>query len=184
MRFHPYIVFAICGISGSLAQDASTTTLDGAVLSSQAEALISMFPNATPFTIAFQTPGGNLVRPEPSVVAAIITGVPPTIIAKLALPAARSSLASEFKAGNTPAWYQALPDSVKDYVKSMNSQVKAGAVNLSATPTEVSTMTDSGSSGKNAAASSTSEGFAPHITGEVSAGIMGALGVLGIALIL
>ncbi|KAL5363581.1 hypothetical protein BJX96DRAFT_178196 [Aspergillus floccosus] len=193
MWFLPYAIFVLSSW-GALAQD-EAVSLDGALLSSQAEALKSAFPSATPYTVPFRVPGGNLLQPPASVAAGIITGVPATVIAQLALPAGRSSIQSEFRAGNTPAWYQDLPAVVKEYVNSMHSQVAAGAVNLRATPTEVSSTvasevstgeTASGSSKEHAAAAvatSTSSGLAPQATGKLSGSLTGALGLLGLLLI-
>lgn len=76
------------------------------------------------------------MRPPPSIVEDIITGVPPTAIAELLVPANRSSIRSEFAAEHTPSWYQTLPDGVKDYVSSINAQVVGGKFNASATPVE------------------------------------------------
>ncbi|KAK1149650.1 hypothetical protein N8T08_005202 [Aspergillus melleus] len=195
-------------IAQSLSQDsptsASKVTLDGALLSSQADALKSAFPDATPFTKPFEIPGGNLVQPPSSLVGAIITGVPPSVLAQLIQPAGRESIALEFRAGNTSDWYAGLPADVKRYVTKMKAQVTQGGVDLSATPTSTGgfgsgggseTEGESGDSGgdgdggkageetaggeKAAATSSSTGGGVPRATGEVMGSLVGVMGVLG-----
>ncbi|KAH8422472.1 uncharacterized protein LDX57_000225 [Aspergillus melleus] len=195
-------------INHALSQDspisASKVTLDGALLSSQADALKSAFPDATPFTKPFEIPGGNLIQPPSSLVGAIITGVPPSVLAQLIQPAGRESIASEFRAGNTPDWYAGLPADVKGYVTKMKAQVTQGDVDLSATPTSTGGFGSGGASetegdggdgnsgdgdgGKTgdetgaeggAAATSSSTGGVPRPTGEVVGSLVGVMGVLG-----
>ena len=81
------------------------------------------------------TPGGNLPQPPASLVGAIIVAVPASILIELAQLSLRSSIASEFKEGNTPQWYATFPSAVKSYIESLETQVAAGVVNLSAMPT-------------------------------------------------
>lgn len=111
-----------------------------------------------------------------------MTAVPPTVLLQLIQPTLRASIADEFKAGNTPAWYQSLPDDVKGYVGSLQKQIAGGGVNLSAVPTEATQTADSGN-GENVA-TSTSKAWAAQSTGSVYLGGAAALGVLGVALLL
>ncbi|PLB46554.1 hypothetical protein P170DRAFT_498484 [Aspergillus steynii IBT 23096] len=189
-------------ISQTLSQDpttsASKATLDGALLRSQADALTSAFPSATPFTKPFEIPGGNLIQPPSSLVGAIITGIPPSVLAQLIQPAGRESIASDFRAGNTPDWYAGLPADVKDYVTSMRAQVSHGEVDFSATPTSTGdfgsgggSYSDDGDGGSDnigketgggqggAAATSSSTGSAARSTGELAGSLVGVMGVLG-----
>ncbi|KAF2756473.1 hypothetical protein EJ05DRAFT_501978 [Pseudovirgaria hyperparasitica] len=64
--------------------------------------------------------------PPTSLMLAIFTGVPQTVLAQLVDPSARASIASEFAAGNTPDWYNELPSGVKSYVQSINEAIKTG----------------------------------------------------------
>jgi hypothetical protein len=156
--------------------------------------LLSFFPSATPFTANFTVPGGNLIQPPSSIINDIITGIPPTVLAQLLIPTARSSIASEFQAGNTPDWYNDLPSEVKSYVAAIRSQVGAGNVDLSATPTPApsssSEDSDSGDSGSgdsdngDSPASETSSGFAARATGEVAASLVSIIGLAGIVAML
>lgn len=110
------------------------------------------------------------------------------MLAQLLLPTGRSSIASEFQAGNTPSWYEDLPTEVKSYVLAMKSQVDSGEVDLNATrtpaPTSSSSEDGDGSENGNGPATETSSGLAPHATGEVAASLLGALGILGLAVVL
>lgn len=121
----------------------------------------------------------------------IFTAVPPTVLAQLMLPTGRSAIASEFQAGNTPSWYQSLPTEVKSYVLAMKSQVGAGNVDLNATRTPAPTSSSSASGGDSdgekdgdSPSTQTSSGLAAHATGEVAASLAGALGLLGLAVVL
>ncbi|KAL5337233.1 hypothetical protein BJX70DRAFT_399876 [Aspergillus crustosus] len=170
-----------------------TATVNSSEIQNAADQLLSFFPSATPFTADFTIPGGNLPQPPSSLVAQIITAVPPTVLAQLLLPTGRSSIASDFQAGNTPSWYEDLPSEVKSYVLAIKSQVGAGNVNLSATPTEVPYASsvaeedsDSGSENESddAPATETSEGLGARATGEVAASLVSVVGLLGLAVML
>jgi len=156
---------------------------------SAASVLTSKFSGSATYTLPFITPGGNLLQPPQSIVGAIITGIPASVIVQLAYSTGRAALASEFKAGNTPAWYQTLPDPVKSYISALERQIAASSVNLSATPSSVNyypdpttTPTSSGSTdGENAAVtSSKSKGpAAPTAAPGLGFSVAAALGVLG-----
>ena len=138
------------------------------------------------------TPGGNLQQPPVSLIGAIITAVPASILIELAQPSLRSSIASEFKTGNTPQWYATLPSGVKSYVESLETQVAAGDVNLSATPTATfqftaadPTGTATSEKGKGGTlATSTSKAAAAQETAGLGAGFAAILGILGVAIAL
>ena len=115
----------------------------------------------------------------------------------LIYPPRRSSLASEFKAGHTPAWYTDLPADVKSYFSEVKSQINEGALTATtglayettetAAPSASVTGTMVSPTATGAAASSTSKTGAaapgPRATG-MSAGL-GALGLgLGVVIAL
>ncbi|KAL2826311.1 hypothetical protein BDW59DRAFT_161150 [Aspergillus cavernicola] len=165
-----------------------TATVNATEIQNAADQLLSMFPSATSYTANFTAPGGNLIQPPPSLIGAIITAVPPTVLAQLLLPTGRSSIASEFQAGNTPSWYEHLPSDVKSYVLAMKSQVSAGNVNLSATPTQVppasaATGNEEDENG-DSPGTETSSGLAARATGEVAARLVSVLGLLGLVVML
>lgn len=85
----------------------------------------------------FVTPGGNLLQPPPTLVGAIISALPGSVLIDLAMSGPASSIASEFRAGNTPQWYATLPADIKSYVSALAAQRASGGVDLSATPTPV-----------------------------------------------
>jgi hypothetical protein len=135
-------------------------------------------------------PGGNLLQPPASLVGAIITAVPVTVLVELAGGAGRSAIASEFKAGNTPAWYQNLPEGVKSYVSALASQINGGKVDLNATPTPVDwaspkTTSTGGDGSKGDVKSSKSKGMAAQPTAApLGISVAAAVGILGVALAL
>lgn len=95
---------------------------------------------------------------------------------------------SEFKAGNTPAWYQSLPDGVKSYIQALASQRAAGSVNLSATPTLVNwasgPTTTSSATGKNDVKTK-SRGVAAQATAApLGVSFVAAVGLLGVVIAL
>lgn len=108
-----------------------------------------------------------------------------TVLWELIDQESRRSLASEFSAGTTPAWYSSLPSDVKSYMSVVRSQVKAGVLTQTPTPTATGTATGSQTGTGTAAATgstSTSKGLAAQPTAITA--VVGALGVLGLALAL
>lgn len=131
----------------------------------------------------------NISPPPKSLIPEILSVVPVSVIWELINPAERSSLASQFKAGTTPAWYSALPSDVKNYMSVVKSQISGGALTATTSETNTAantgtaataTATDSNSGGPE---SSTSKGAAAQPTG-LTVSALGALGVLGLALAL
>jgi hypothetical protein len=134
----------------------------------------------------------NISPPPKSLIPEILSVVPVSVIWELINPAERSSLASQFKAGTTPAWYTALPSDVQDYMSVVKSQISAGA--LTATTSEPNTAANTGTVAT-ATATSTSGGPASSTSSRGAAAqaaqptgltvsALGALGVLGLALAL
>lgn len=119
----------------------------------------------------------SLISAPPSGVAqALLTAIPASVYSDLAIPASRSALASEFRAGNTPAWYANLPSAVKSYISQVQAQ--ASSINpsygaLSATTTVK--LTAAGQvPGSGATATSTSKkGAAPIQTAGLMAPLLG-----------
>ncbi|GIK06108.1 hypothetical protein Aspvir_001751 [Aspergillus viridinutans] len=135
-----------------------------------------------------------------SVLAELMTAIPPSVIAAFANPTSAASIVNEIEQGHIPAWYTSLPDDVKAWASSAAMKEIAG---LSATPTPTgssaatatgytttaavtssSTKTTTSSS---AGASSTSALTSSHnaaATGAVAISFAGAAGVLAVALAL
>ena len=112
----------------------------------------------------------------PGLAGKVFSAVPLNVLADLMHANVRSSVASDFQAGDTPSWYNALPTDVQAFFGSMAVKLKSGEgiVTLIATPT-------------GAASSSTSKAVAARATGvdrTVAAMAAGAMGVLGIAIVL
>ncbi|KAJ5360969.1 hypothetical protein N7517_010160 [Penicillium concentricum] len=161
------------------------TTDNGINLGAISSALQHMMGNTT-VTANF----ANISPPPRSLIPEILSVVPVSVIWELINPAERSSLASQFKAGTTPAWYGALPSDVKDYMSVVKSQISAGALTATASenkPTAANTgaaATATATDGNSGSASSTSsKGAAAQPTG-LTVSAFGALGVLGLALAL
>ncbi|KAL4876874.1 hypothetical protein BJY04DRAFT_139056 [Aspergillus karnatakaensis] len=186
MHFLRYIAFGLMSTLGAVGVNV-TATVNATEIQNAADQLLSFFPSATPFTVEYTAPGGNLLQPPSSLVGDIITAVPPSVLAQLLLPTGRSSIASEFEAGNTPSWYEELPSEVKSYVLAIKSQVGAGEVNLTASRTpapEASSQSGDTTEDSDAPATETSDNYAARPTGEVAAGLAGVVGLLGLAVML
>jgi len=72
--------------------------------------------------------------------AALITGIPVSVYADLVNPTSRSSLAAEFKNGNTPSWYLALPSAAQSYIEQI--AIQASSANPSYAQLTVSPASD------------------------------------------
>ncbi|KAB8232582.1 uncharacterized protein BDW43DRAFT_320054 [Aspergillus alliaceus] len=161
-------------------RDAATT--DSINWSSLGHALQSL-------TISMPTKTANLdnISPPPrSLIPEIVQNVPPSVLAQLVIPAQRSSIASEFQAGHTPSWYNALPTGVKSYLSAVKKQMSEGALTATTGKNSPAEATASGTK-DGGASSTTSSGMAAAAaqpTGGLLLGGMGALGVLGVALAL
>jgi hypothetical protein len=131
----------------------------------------------------------NIPTPPPSIVSVLVTAVPPSFYSSLEDPASRSALFHSIQDGDYPQWYKDLPGSVKSWLSTAYATgAAATAAHADATTTGGSSSptgsSGSGSgSGSGAAGSSTSEGLAAP-TGAVAMSLMGAAGVLGLAIAL
>ena len=132
---------------------------------------------------------GNISPPPRSLIPEILSIVPMNVLWDLINPSGRQSLASQFSAGSTPAWYRSLPTDVKNYMSVVRGQISGGALTATTglayetTSSSSSSSTEGSSATRTAEATSTSTGLAPAPTG-LSGSVMGALSVLGLALAL
>ncbi|OCL13907.1 hypothetical protein AOQ84DRAFT_411041 [Glonium stellatum] len=140
-------------------------------------------PNVVPTRL------GNVDPPPSSLMAAIMTGVPASVLVQLISPSGRSSIAAEFKAGATPSWYQALPSPVKSYIISIQAAIATGGNAYTGTELALAIpLTTTGFvgtvTGANAPTSTKSKGIGAHPTAAFAASLSGALGILGLAIAL
>ncbi|CAG8266547.1 unnamed protein product [Penicillium salamii] len=140
---------------------------------------------------------GNISSPPRSLIGEILSAVPVSVIWELINPEQRKSLASQFNAGTTPAWYNALPTDVKSYMSVVRSQISDGALTATtgayaktATQTQTQSQAQStsatGADSQSASSSSTSTSTSSSAAAptELTVSVMGALSVLGLALAL
>ncbi|EDP52337.1 hypothetical protein KXV68_001316 [Aspergillus fumigatus] len=167
--------------------DSQALSSDLANWSSLGNALQSLNFN---FTLPTKTANLDNISPPPrSLIPEVITALPPSVLMELIIPSQRSALASQFKAGSTPAWYASLSSDVQSYLSVVKSQISEGA--LTATTglayQTAATASATGTAKENSAgrATSTSKGMAAAArpTGVLMAGGVG-IGVLGLALAL
>lgn len=140
----------------------------------------------------------NISPPPHSLIGQMLSEVPMTVLLEMVNPDRRSSLASQFSAGNTPAWYKNLPTDMKSYFSVVKSQIEDGALTTTSMPSNTGasplpsntgasplpTATAS-SSPSGSASASTAKAMAPaQPTGAITGSVVGALGVLGLALAL
>ncbi|GLI80695.1 hypothetical protein PoHVEF18_009052 [Penicillium ochrochloron] len=172
---------------------AATTTDTSGFNFGEISSALANLPMNTTATANF----GNISPPPRSLIPEILSVVPVTVLWELINPQSRSSLASAFSAGSTPAWYSSLPADVKSYMSVVKSQISGGALTATTGLAYETTTTKTGASatgtgsatggstGGSAGATSTSKGLAvaAQPTG-LTASVVGALGVLGLALVL
>jgi hypothetical protein len=73
-------------------------------------------------TFSVQNPLAAFPPPPSNIAGALLTGIPKSVFADLANPSARASLASDFQAGNEPAWYTSLPVEVRSYLSQIHAK--------------------------------------------------------------
>ncbi|KAJ5692739.1 hypothetical protein N7462_002162 [Penicillium macrosclerotiorum] len=172
--------------------DTTTASESGFNLAQISSALANLKPNTTA-----SANFGNISPPPKSLISEILSVVPLTVLWELINQDSRSSLASQFSAGTTPAWYSSLPADVKSYMSVVKSQISGGALTattgLAYETTSTSTGTGTGTgAGASATGStktvsgstSTSSGLGVSQPTVLTASVVGALGVLGLALVL
>lgn len=169
---------------------------------------LSALAIASPEVKKRQSPSVTENPTQASVLSVLLTALPPSLLAIGATnaPEIGSIIASSFSAGQTPAWYSALPPDVKSYLPILYSQEAPTTTPVSAPSVQASisaiissslntttissvhsaslkaTTTAAGSvagSASGAKASSTSSGGASYPSAVVGAGVAGALGLLG-----
>ncbi|KAJ5749344.1 uncharacterized protein N7511_011040 [Penicillium nucicola] len=187
MKFTPFVLFLVaCSAEHHHRRDGTDYGINLASISSALEHLT-----------ANQTASANFATissPPKSLIPEILSVVPVSVIWELVNPAQRSSLASQFKAGSTPVWYRNLPTDVKSYMSVVKSQISGaltattGVAHETGTATATESGSTAGSSSASASASAsgmaaTSTGGAAQATG-LTISVMGAMGVLGLALAL
>ncbi|KAL5050927.1 hypothetical protein BDW71DRAFT_171893 [Aspergillus fruticulosus] len=123
---------------------------------------------------------GDLYGIPNSIASEIASAVPSSVLSDLANPSSLSSMYSEIQDGNYPAWATDIPDDVWDYFES--------AYGVDARPTGGSDSSsgddeDSQSSG-NGNGSGGDDDAAGMLSPSVFASVVGAVGVLGVALAL
>ncbi|KUL86016.1 hypothetical protein ZTR_06460 [Talaromyces verruculosus] len=146
-----------------------------AILGSLASAISTATPAPGVTPVAVQTANlSNIAEPPPGFIPAIMTAVPLSVLGDLLDSSSRSSLASDFQNGSTPAWYQSLPSSITSYISVVNSQIHAGALSAN---TSVAVATSS-STAMAAQRVVVPTGVAMGVN------VLGALGVAGLAMVL
>ncbi|KAL3473869.1 hypothetical protein BJX99DRAFT_232887 [Aspergillus californicus] len=115
-----------------------------------------------------------------SILTELATAIPTSVLEELATPASASSLYSEIQAGDYPAWVTDLPDDVRGYLES------AWGVDTEAIPTGSSSSSSSSSDddSSNSSNNDSGEDAAGMLSPSVFGSIVGAVGVLAVALAL
>ncbi|KAJ5111576.1 hypothetical protein N7532_002111 [Penicillium argentinense] len=180
MKFTAVLLCLVGAAWGAEPQRRDTTTSEsGFNIASLSSELAHITANATSGANF-----ANISPPPKSLIGEIISVVPMTVIWELIDPQSRSSLASEFSAGTTPTWYGSLPSDVKSYMSVVRSQIKAGVLTQTTTPTTGTNGASQTEAAQATGATSTSSGLAPAQATGLTASVVGALSVLGLALAL
>lgn len=119
--------------------------------------------------------------PDPTLARQMLTALPGSVLGQLGNSGARSSIASAFKAGQTPSWYEDLSPEIKKYVLSVQTRATTGCTPR-ATDDGGETSAAAGANakvGSDKGGTSTSEALASRPTAAIL-GISGALGMLGL----
>lgn len=145
-----------------------------------------------PTTIPTQNFFDDVGPAPPGLLKAVMSAVPQSVFPDLMQAGGRRSLASDFAAGHTPEWFQALPTDVKQYLTSIAAKMTSDEI---AVPTYGPLVTSGGltlptdeagdsGSGSGSASSSSSTDAAARPTGAVAGGLAIAVGILGAAIAL
>ena len=128
---------------------------------------------------------GDLPAPPPNLLQDIMTAVPTTVVAGLLDPAYRSSMASEFKAGNTPDWFNDLPSGVRDYVSLLQAKMTSAGITYDGGALETGSLdVPSREESNDSDGTSPSSALASRPTGALAGGLAVAVGILGAAVAL
>ncbi|PGH18098.1 hypothetical protein AJ79_00726 [Helicocarpus griseus UAMH5409] len=189
-----YFLLAATAVLGAENQPA-TTSVDIAAMQGQISQLIGMLP---PVPTDFKPAGdpakilSSVGAPPPSLVRVIMTSVPSNVFADVINPASRKALASDFKAGKTPDWYNNLPTEVKEYVSGLAAKMTSEGVSMK-TDGPLATGISGGGGGSAKAGvgsqpgsggSSSSSALAPRNTGAVAGSLAVVMGVFAAAIAL
>ncbi|KAJ5097269.1 hypothetical protein N7456_007990 [Penicillium angulare] len=104
--------------------------------------------------------------PPPSIESVLATAIPDSYLSEMADPSAASSLISSIQNGDMPSWYEDLPTSVKSW---LSEHYATGAM-----PAATGSTSGDHEGGRNSAPPS----------GMVATGLMGAAGILAVAVLL
>ncbi|KAK2778065.1 hypothetical protein FQN53_001943 [Emmonsiellopsis sp. PD_33] len=171
MQFLSTLVMFLTATFFVAAEDTPSYQADLDKLKEQVKSLEQLLPSNMPTITSagraeYPAVFKKLDDPPESLIQILATAIPKTAFQSLVRAEGRSKLASEFQAGNTPAWYENLPSPVKSYFSHIKIQ---------------QTATDMPVNGKG---TSTSSGLAAKPTGVVAGGLAVAAGVLGLAVAL
>ncbi|KAI1496523.1 hypothetical protein F5X99DRAFT_66703 [Biscogniauxia marginata] len=158
----------------------ATSSVDFAKISNQLHSYIGQLSVQPLASHPTETLGISV--PE-SLRAEVINAVPASVIIRLVNPQYRESVAADFAAGNTPAWYQSLPPNVKTFFEGMAKDIRTGSAVYTITSVPTSTATEEGGD----APMTTSSSDMAMPTGpdrSMMAGVMGMAGILGVVLAL
>ncbi|CEL02061.1 hypothetical protein ASPCAL01636 [Aspergillus calidoustus] len=113
-----------------------------------------------------------------SIISELATAIPPSVLQELATPASLSSIMSEIADGNYPAWVTDLPDDVSNYLESAGAAFPTGSSSGDESSSNSNNNNDNNSSGGG------DDDAAGMLSPSVLASVVGAVGVLGVALAL
>ncbi|PKY00788.1 hypothetical protein P168DRAFT_307235 [Aspergillus campestris IBT 28561] len=165
-------------VASSTAQDPSVSASKASINWSALRATLHPHPHQS------RQPRKHLPPPR-TLIPELVHAIPASALVQLMVPAQRSSLVSDFKAGSTPAWYASLPSDVKSYVSVVRSQIKEGALTKTSDVQAQKTGDASPSSGEAKAKESEGGAMPAQATGGVWAvGAAGAAGLMGVVLMI
>ncbi|KAL2826760.1 hypothetical protein BJY01DRAFT_255895 [Aspergillus pseudoustus] len=128
---------------------------------------------------------GNILGNVPSsIISELATAIPPSVLQDLATPASVSSLMSEIADGNFPAWVTDLPDDVKDYLETAWGATTLPTGSSSSSDDDSSSNSNSNSNSNSSSSGGDDQDAAGMLSPSILASVVGAVGVLGVALAL
>lgn len=157
-----------------------------ATLSSQLMEILPPVPTDYVIPTGPATLRGDLPAPPPNLLQEIMTAVPTSVVAGLLDPAYRSSMASQFKEGKTPDWYNDLPSGIKDYVSQLHAKMTSDGITYDGGALETGALDapEREASDDDSGSTSPSSALASRPTGALAGGFALAMGVLGAAVAL
>ncbi|KAL1954129.1 hypothetical protein VTO42DRAFT_1709 [Malbranchea cinnamomea] len=156
--------------------------------------LIDLFPPVpSDFQLPTEIPSvpvfDNVGPPPSTLLNVLITAIPASVFPELFFQDGRNSLISEFQAGNTPDWYEALPTDIKSYLSALAAEMTSAGVTLPTSGGLGFSFPTDGFGGGNGddddgEGTSTSSGLGSRPTGAVAGSLAVAAGILGVAIAL